>query len=190
MSNLNAPVSSKSTCINNAEYLYEQETPFGSITLFSKNTATFYESKDLSDLTPRAVNTLITLPEQMLCLWGYKRISSFLTVQVRKLPALLLEQFYVYKWSMTIIQKPNKNEAELRPCGVTDLQARDILLSHLFAICSILTIPVSSRMLLQLPQKEELVRSKVPVPYSHRECLYYEAGQRIEKAHHEMPFRL
>lgn len=101
MSNLNAPVSSKSTCRNNAEYLYEQETPFGSITLFSKNTATFYESKDLSDLTPRAVNTLITLPEQMLCLWGYRRISSFLPVQVRELPALLLEQFYVYKWSMT-----------------------------------------------------------------------------------------
>lgn len=42
-------------------------------------------------------------------------------------------------------------------------------------------------MLLQLPQQKELVRSKVPDPYSHRECLYCEDGQRAEKPHHKMP---
>lgn len=86
-----------------------------------------------------------------------------------------------------LTQKVDKKETELRPCGVTDLQARAILLSRLFATCSILTVSVSISILLQLPQEEEFVRSKVPDPYSRRDCLYSEDGQRVEKPHHEIP---
>jgi len=69
---------------------------------------------------------------------------------------------------MTIVLKIYKKEEELKPCRLTYWQVRAILLSQLLAICSILTISVSINMFLLLPQEEELVRSKVPDPYSHR----------------------